>query len=132
MCKIQGAFNGIKVEVDVPENLPPARADKSKLKQALLNLWKNAIEAMPGGGTLIIKGQTLADRLVIEFHDTGTGIPAGIDIFEPFTTTKKDGTGLGLAVVRQIALAHGGAVTYTSQAAKGTIFRLSLPVHFNL
>ena len=132
MCKIQGAFNGIKVEVDVPESLPPARADKNKLKQALLNLWKNALEAMPSGGTLIIKGQTLADRLVIEFHDTGTGIPAGIDIFEPFTTTKKDGTGLGLAVVRQIALAHGGAVTYTSQAGKGTIFRLSLPVHFNL
>jgi two-component system cell cycle sensor histidine kinase/response regulator CckA len=125
-----GYDNRIKIEVDLPEGLPCIQADRNKLKQALLNLWKNAIEAMPNGGTLTLKTTTSDGRLVIEVKDTGNGVPAGINVFEAFTTTKENGTGLGLAIVQQVALAHGGAITYSSEPGRGTTFRLSLPVQF--
>ncbi|MGH7848446.1 MAG: two-component system sensor histidine kinase NtrB [Candidatus Binatia bacterium] len=122
--------NRIKIEVDLPEDLPCIEADRNKLKQALLNLWKNAIEAMPNGGTLTLKATASDGRLVIEVKDTGNGVPAGINVFEAFTTTKESGTGLGLAIVQQVALAHRGAINYTSEPGRGTTFRLSLPVQF--
>jgi signal transduction histidine kinase len=104
----------------------PANAEK--LKQVLLNLCKNAFEAMPDGGTLTLRGRRTDGRVSLEIEDTGAGIPKGIDIFELFTTTKSHGTGLGLAIVRQIIGAHGGTITYSSQPGKGTTFRLSLPL----
>jgi len=67
----------------------------------------------------------------LEVSDTGIGIPAGVDIFEPFTTTKSQGTGLGLTVVRQIVSAHKGTLTYHSIPGEGTTFTLMLPVSQN-
>jgi len=117
---------GIHVEQSFPADLPLVVADADKLKQALLNLCKNAVEAMPEGGTLTLRAHTSAEGVILEISDTGIGVPAGVDIFEPFNTTKPSGTGLGLVIVRQIIAAHGETITYTSEPGKGTVFRLTL------
>ena len=121
------AAGGIRVEQDFPADLPLVQADRDKLKQALWNLCKNAVEAMPQGGTLTLNAYSSGADVVLEIGDTGVGIPPGVDIFEPFATTKSSGSGLGLVVVRQIVAAHGGNLTYTSEPGKGTAFRLTLP-----
>jgi PAS domain S-box-containing protein len=119
--------HGIEVEIICPEDLPLVTADSEKLKQVLLNLCKNAAEAMPGGGKITVRAYSSGRRIIVEVADTGTGIPDGIDILQPFTTTKASGSGLGLMIVRQIVLAHGGTFTFTSNRGKGTIFSLTLP-----
>lgn len=101
--------------------------DSDKLTQVLLNLFKNAAEAMPEGGTLTVRGRVEADGLTLDISDTGVGVPGDVDILEPFTTTKETGTGLGLPVVVQIVHAHGGSVTWDSPPAGGTTFSLKLP-----
>ncbi len=117
----------IQVEQECPDDLPLVMADKEKLKQALLNLCRNAAEAMPNGGKMIVRARSSGDQVILEVEDTGTGIPDGIDILEPFATTKASGTGLGLVIVRQIIAAHKGTMTYASEPGRGTIFRLILP-----
>jgi PAS domain S-box-containing protein len=102
--------------------------DEDKLKQALLNLVKNSIESMVQGGILTIDVSRSGDSINIEVSDTGVGIPPGSEIFTPFFTTKRDGSGLGLIIVRQIISAHGGALTYDSRIGEGTTFRISLPL----
>jgi signal transduction histidine kinase len=77
---------------------------------------------------LTLRGEILNGELMLEVADTGIGVPDGVDIFEPFMTTKSQGTGLGLMVVRQIVAAHGGRVSYSSHPGAGTTFRLYLPL----
>jgi signal transduction histidine kinase len=120
---------GIQVEQACPEDLPLVMADREKLKQALLNLCRNAAEAMPNGGKMIVRVRSSGDQVILEVEDTGTGIPDGIDILEPFATTKASGTGLGLVIVRQIVAAHKGTMTYASEPDRGATFRLILPQH---
>src|SRR5436309_15990587 len=112
----------------LPPDLPLITADHEKLKQVLLNLCKNAAEAMPQGGTLTVRAHNSGDWVRLEVSDTGVGIPAGVDIFEPFTTTKPQGSGLGLTIVRQIVAAHRGTLTYHSVPGQGTTFTLVLPI----
>lgn len=119
---------GIRVEQCLPADLSPIVADRNKLKQALLNLAKNAVEAMPQGGTLTLRAYNSDRGVVLEIGDTGIGIPAGVDIFAPFTTTKSSGTGLGLMIIRQTVSAHGGTISYESEPGKGTVFQLTLPL----
>ncbi|MGH7928032.1 MAG: two-component system sensor histidine kinase NtrB, partial [Candidatus Binatia bacterium] len=119
---------GIVVEQDFPRDLPMVSADSRRLKQALLNLCKNAAEAMPGGGTLTLRGCHVSGIVSLEVADTGAGIPDDFEIFQLFKTTKENGTGLGLAIVRQIISAQGGTISYQSQVGKGTTFTISLPV----
>ena len=102
--------------------------DRDKIKQAILNLCQNAVEAMPDGGTLTLRTPRAKDRAVIEVQDTGTGIAKDLDIFKAFTTTKKEGMGLGLSIVRQIVSAHSGTIDYVSEIGKGTTFRIALPL----
>jgi signal transduction histidine kinase len=109
-------------------DLPAVDIDEDKLKQALLNVLKNAIEAMAHGGKLSIEAGRNGDDIIIAVSDTGTGITPDRDVFAPFFTTKKEGSGLGLIIVRQIVAAHGGAITYDSQAGEGTTFRITLPL----
>jgi len=119
---------GITVEHHLPKDLPLVMADGDKFKQVLLNLCKNAVEAMPDGGTLSVRLHKTGERVTLEVKDTGVGLPAGVDIFEPFVTTKPEGTGLGLAIVRQIIAAHSGTLNYTSAQGKGTSFLITLPL----
>ena len=125
---IQFAARAIEIKNLVPRNLPGISADADKMKQALLNLVKNAGEAMPGGGNISIEAFSTDDAVVLEIADTGTGIPLDVDAFEPFATTKKGGTGLGLVIVRQIVAAHSGTISYRSQPGAGTTFRIVLPL----
>ncbi len=124
----QFAKQSIQVRNLVGTDLPRLTIDSDKIKQALLNLIKNATEAMPGGGTLTIEARPTANGVWLEITDTGMGIPLDVDAFEPFTTTKKEGTGLGLVIVRQIIVAHGGNVSYRSRLGEGTTFQIELPL----
>ena len=119
---------GVRVEHHISRSLPLIKIDEEKLKQVFFNLYKNAIEAMPSGGKLVVKAYPEAENLMIEIRDTGVGIPEGVDIFRPFATTKEHGTGLGLMVVKQIVTAHGGAISCRSKKRKGTTFRIVLPL----
>ena len=111
--------------------IPAILADKELLKQVFLNLGKNAIEAMDGGGTLIIRvysSQEEPIKIAVEFKDTGPGIPADAleKVFEPFYTTKQQGTGLGLSVCRKIVDDLGGNIEVASDSG-GTRFTVWLP-----
>jgi signal transduction histidine kinase len=108
--------------------LPPVMVDRNKMKQAILNLCKNAVEAMPEGGRLELETRRRGDIAVLEITDTGSGPPPGVEIFELFRTTKPRGSGLGLPIVRQIISAHQGTVEYTAEPGAGTTFRISLPL----
>ena len=118
---------GVGIEIDVAHDLGPVRADAGKLRQVLLNLCKNAFEAMPDGGTLTVSADRTAVGVMIEVRDTGPGIPADADVFAPFTSTKVDGSGLGLPIARQIVEAHQGTLAYDCPATGGTVFRIQLP-----
>jgi signal transduction histidine kinase len=122
-------FAQLNIEIDslYLTDLPAVAVDKDKIKQALLNLVKNAAEAMPGGGKINIEARATETGVLIEITDTGMGIPLDIDAFEPFMTTKKEGTGIGLVIVRQIVTAHGGNISYRTRPGEGTTFHLELP-----
>ena len=117
---------GVRIKIDLDYSLPLVKVDSAKMTQVFLNLFKNAIEAMPDGGKLAVTGHSAAETVVVEVKDTGCGIPEGQDVFELFATTKESGTGLGLSVVRQIVSAHGGAVEYATELGKGTTFKVCL------
>jgi signal transduction histidine kinase len=105
------------------------RFDGHLLEQLLLNLVQNALQALDGGGTIVIRTQTTGDMLSIEVEDGGPGMPAEVRrrAFEPFFTTKHRGTGLGLAIVQRIAEAHGGRALLESRPGGGTSVRVLLP-----
>ena len=118
---------GITVKTDFENGLPLIRIDSAKIKQAVLNLCKNAIEAMRKDGCLTIKVYRSELMVVLEIGDNGIGVPHDVNIFELFKTTKPCGSGLGLPVVQQIVSAHNGTITYTTKAGHGTTFKLCLP-----
>jgi signal transduction histidine kinase len=94
----------------------------------ILNLCKNAVEAMPKGGCLAVKSYSFGDAVVLEIIDNGVGIPKEANIFALFKTTKIEGSGLGLAVVEQIVSAHNGTIDYTSELGSGTTFKIVFPI----
>ena len=118
---------GITIKTDF-ESLPLIRMDSAKMKQVVLNLCKNAIEAMREGGCLMVKVYRSDLMVVLEISDNGIGVPHGVNIFELFKTTKPSGGGLGLAVVQQIVSAHNGTINYTTEVGRGTTFKVCLPV----
>ena len=120
--------SGIEVVKEVPSHLPVVNADSERLKQVFLNLFKNAIEAMPSGGKLTVSAVVQERYLIMNIADTGSGIPEGVDIFQPFMTTKTHGTGVGMAVVRELLSAHGATIAYKSKQGEGTIFEIKLPL----
>jgi signal transduction histidine kinase len=120
---------GIRFETDLASELAPASADPDLLGRALSNLVANAIEAMPAGGELRLRTRAEAGQVRVEVEDTGPGLSEEqrTRLFTPYFTTKKGGTGLGLAVVQGIVSDHGGRVEVRSSAGQGTTFVLSLP-----
>lgn len=124
----------VHVQTRWAEDIPYISGVADQLKQVFLNMILNATEAMPQGGTLDIRGQTVRDGgdwVVLSIADSGAGVsPQDLErIFEPFFTTKPDGTGLGLAVSHSIITQHGGRIIVDSAPGHGTTFTIWLPVH---
>jgi len=122
---------GIILEAEVSDVLPPIRADRDKLRRVIDNLVKNALEAIDRGPGLVrVSAESQnRERVRIIVADTGPGIPASLDVFALFETTKALGTGLGLMICKQIVQAHGGGIEYASQLPAGTVFWIELPIH---
>jgi signal transduction histidine kinase len=124
---------GITLVRELAERLPPVTADAYQLKQVLMNLCLNGIQAMPDGGTLTVATHPSSadERGGVEFvvRDTGPGVAESIRsrVFEPFVTTKAGGSGLGLAVSRSIVERHGGRIGMTSAEGRGAAFTVWLP-----
>ena len=115
----------------VLEATGPIECDPELIKQVLLNLLINAIQAMPDGGEVMLSTKPLASRVLIQVRDEGCGV-APLDrekIFDPFFTTKESGTGLGLSVAHKIVEQHGGILTAENNSKKGMTFTVQLPLH---
>jgi len=117
--------------------LPPIQADVNQLKQVFINILNNAVDAMPGGGEVIVSTRQVitngvGPRVEIAFQDHGVGIaPDNLSkIFDPFFTTKAagKGTGLGLPITKRIVERHGGTIEVTSEEGRGTLFTIQLPI----
>jgi hypothetical protein len=118
----------VDLERNVERGVAVVQGHPDKLRQVALNLAKNAIEAMPDGGTLRLRVMAQGDLAVFTVEDTGIGLPEGVEILDAFQTTKPNGTGLGLAIVNQIVTSHRGSLSWQSEAGKGTTFRVTLPM----
>ncbi|HXL08781.1 MAG TPA: ATP-binding protein [Candidatus Bathyarchaeia archaeon] len=129
---VEGEAHQLKVQIRVvaPPTLPPLKADREYLRQTILNLILNGLQAMPEGGTLTLKANTSNGNFLISVTDTGIGIaPENLRrIFEPYFTTKAKGSGLGLAIARRIIEAHGGTITVLSETDQGCCFQICLPL----
>jgi PAS domain S-box-containing protein len=121
----------VTVQTRFDPTLPALQADESQLWQAVLNLVRNAIEAMPKGGTLTIRTEHRAPHIVLTVADTGKGITEEErrQLFKPFFSTKTGGTGLGLPLTQQIIAEHGGQIHCESVPGRGTTFHIELPIH---
>ena len=135
---------GVRVDVALPEDLPPIQGDPHQLRQIFTNLLTNAFEAMGGKGEVRISAQQVVAEeeptatgelsavpmIQVEVADSGPGVPADVmdRIFSPFFTTKPQGSGLGLAIVRKIVDAHDGRIDVSAPSEGGTRFRVTLPV----
>ena len=122
-------YLNITFETEVPDSLPSMELDRIRIRQMLLNLLKNAWEAVPvPGGKISVSVCQENSGICIRIQDNGCGISPEqqASIFHPFFTTKESGTGLGLAISRQIAQAHHGDITLNSTPGQGTVFQIFL------
>ena len=118
---------GITLRVELEHDLPPVQFDPAHLRQVILNIAKNGIEAMPEGGVLTIVSGRQAGRVFVQVSDTGEGIPPEVmeKIFQPFFSTNSKGSGLGLAISQKIMEAHQGEISiesYPNQDTRVTLF----------
>jgi two-component system, sporulation sensor kinase E len=122
---------GITIRARLARGLTPTRIDATQMQQVLVNLIKNASQAMTTGGTLTLQTGENNDGVWVAVTDTGGGIPQEQinRIFEPFYTTKKKGSGLGLMIVQRIVRAHNGRIELESNVGRGSTFRIWLPLH---
>lgn len=126
------AAAGVRIADRLPASLPPVMANAGEMEQVFLNLFLNALDAMPGGGTLTVGAEVRGGEVVCRVGDTGGGIPAETRerIFEPFYSTKAEGkgTGLGLAICAGLVGSHGGRIEVASEVGRGTTFTITLPL----
>jgi signal transduction histidine kinase len=129
---LEGDFrrHGIRVEQELPPDLPLVRGSQNHLEQLMLNLATNARDAMPKGGVLTIRARPTDGEIIIIIGDTGTGIsPENLRrIYEPFFTTKRSGTGLGLSICQSIVWDMQGTMSIESEVGKGTKVTVHLPL----
>ena len=121
----------IKIKYNIYENLPEIYVDKNLITQAFLNLFINAMDAMPTGGVLLVDAElSTKNTIIVKVKDSGRGIPKEKfkEIFEPYFTTKANGIGLGLATVDNIIAEHSGTIRVESELGKGTTFFIEIPV----
>jgi signal transduction histidine kinase len=121
---------GLTLQVKTDLAVPLMEIDRTLLRQAVLNLVKNGMEALSRGGALTITSRLLGEQVEISISDTGAGISAEVGgrLFEPFFTTKPQGTGLGLSIARQITDEHGGELSWSTRPGGGATFTIRLPV----
>jgi two-component system sensor histidine kinase HydH len=121
---------GVEFRSEIEENLSPIWLDSDRMKEVLVNLTRNAIQATPSRGRVTLRASGNGENVKIQVSDTGDGIPpADLDkIFFPFFTTKPDGNGIGLAVCKEVVEAHGGKIEVDSKGGVGTLFTITLPV----
>ena len=131
LLQVEMDNRGLQLRTRLAPQLPLAPLDETQTQQLLVNLIKNAIQAMTRGGTLTVQTGEGADGVWVSVADTGSGIQQEQvnRIFEPFYTTKEKGTGLGLMIVQRIVRAHGGHLELESREDRGTTFRIWLPLH---
>ena len=120
----------IQVEIECPHDLPRIRIDRDQIKQAFFNIIRNALQALSDGGRLQIALSATDRYLAVAFRDSGSGIaPENFSrIFEPYFTTKRSGSGLGLMIVQRIIQDHGGRMDVHSEPGAGTTFTIHLPL----
>jgi two-component system, NtrC family, sensor histidine kinase HydH len=120
----------IQLRTNIAPGVPAITCDPEQIKQVLLNLTINSVQAMPDGGEIVLSTRVDGARVVIEVKDQGPGInPEDLDkIFDPFFTTKDTGTGLGLSVAHQILSQHGGILNAKNNSGRGATFSLFLPI----
>jgi signal transduction histidine kinase len=132
VASVMQPHSGVSIELDLApgESLPPVSADAAQLFQVLENLIRNAVQAMPEGGSVRVSTQADTDVCRIRVSDTGPGIPEEMQesVFEPLVTTKTTGTGLGLALCKRIIDAHGGRISVESRPGEGATFEVELPL----
>ncbi len=120
----------VRLVGELATGLPLTMGDANQLKQAFLNIINNSIQSMPDGGTIIVTSAQSGGNIVVSIEDTGPGIPGEVmsKLFVPFFTTRKTGSGLGLAVTKRIIENHGGDIEVMSEVGKGTTFNVSIPI----
>ncbi len=120
----------IRLTLDLDERMPSLRLDEKYFKQVLINLIKNAIHAMPEGGELRVASERRGDEVLLRVSDTGVGMNDEVihKIFEPYYTTRDNGSGIGLTLVYKIIREHMGDIAVMSEEGKGSTFTVSLPV----
>lgn len=130
LIKQDAAMHDVDLKLSTDSSLPELSVDPDRLSQAILNISLNSLEAMPEGGTLAMNLSHTSELVTIKVSDTGKGISKAevTRIFEPYFTTKSQGTGLGLPIVLKIIEAHGGTIRVESQPDSGTAFVIELPV----
>ena len=132
LLRPEAAARGIELAMSVPAGFPPLTADPAQLKQALINLVINAIQAIERNGRVevAVRADPAAGACFLQVIDNGPGVSdeKRSAIFEPFFTTKSEGSGLGLWIVQQIATAHGGLVSVENRPERGAVFSLRLPL----
>jgi PAS domain S-box-containing protein len=123
---------GISIELDLTQALPAVLADRTQIQQVLINLIRNGAEAMRDADShtnqLIVRSQCRDGCIIVEVCDHGGGLECPEKVFEPFYSTKPNGLGVGLAISRSIAQAHGGALRVRDNQPQGTVFSLTLPL----
>jgi signal transduction histidine kinase len=121
----------IKYEAILDPDLPAVPGNPDQLKQVILNLVVNSIEAVPEGGTVTIQTRAGENEIMFSVRDSGPGIDPELmpDIFQPFVTNKSTGTGLGLTIVHEIIQRHHGRVEVANNPESGAIFTIWLPIH---
>lgn len=127
----QAIIHSVAIQVKWDSNVTSVRCDANQIKQVFLNLLKNSIEAMPDGGSIVVRFENASkEQVAVSIEDTGVGIPEEIlsRLGEPFFSTKDTGTGLGLMICYKIIQAHGGSLQISSKPDKGTVVRIGLPV----
>ena len=129
LLRPEAATRQVAIAADLQPALPPITADSVRLTQVLLNLVINGIQAVNRQGEVKVGAEKFGDQLLLTVQDTGPGIPPEKlgDIFDPYFTTKTDGSGLGLWIAHQIAMAHGGDLGAENAPGGGAVFTLTLP-----